>query len=74
MVNFYSVGKAIVALLALRAGDAKIFRNAGARVTDDALRSLVLATNLLAVEVHQSALTSSDLSMDLFSSMSSRPA
>lgn len=36
-----------LALLGLRAGDAKIIRNAGARVTDDALRSLVLAVNLL---------------------------
>lgn len=38
-----------LALLGLKAGDAKIIRNAGARVTDDALRSLVLATNLLGV-------------------------
>jgi carbonic anhydrase len=38
-----------LALLGLRAGDAKIIRNAGARVTDDALRSLVLAVNLLGV-------------------------
>jgi carbonic anhydrase len=30
-------------------GDAKIIRNAGARVTDDALRSLVIAVNLLGV-------------------------
>jgi len=36
-----------LAMLGLRAGDAKIIRNAGARVTDDALRSLVLAVNLL---------------------------
>jgi carbonic anhydrase len=36
-----------LALLGLRAGDAKIIRNAGARVTPDALRSLVLAVNLL---------------------------
>src|SRR5437867_3647130 len=36
-----------LALLGLRPGDAKIIRNAGARVTDDALRSLVLAVNLL---------------------------
>lgn len=36
-----------LAMLGLRPGDAKIIRNAGARVTDDALRSLVLATNLL---------------------------
>jgi len=38
-----------LAMLGLRAGDAKIVRNAGGRVTDDALRSLVLATNLLGV-------------------------
>jgi carbonic anhydrase len=38
-----------LAMLGLRPGDAKIIRNAGARVTDDSLRSLVLATNLLGV-------------------------
>src|SRR5947207_10618423 len=38
-----------LALLGLRAGDAKIIRNAGARVTGDALRSLVIAANLLGV-------------------------
>jgi carbonic anhydrase len=38
-----------LAMLGLRAGDAKIIRNAGARVTNDALRSLVLAVNLLGV-------------------------
>jgi len=38
-----------LAMLGLRPGDAKIIRNAGARVTDDALRSLVLAANLLGV-------------------------
>lgn len=38
-----------LALLGLRPGDAKIIRNAGARVTDDALRSLILAVNLLEV-------------------------
>jgi carbonic anhydrase len=38
-----------LALLGLRAGDAKIIRNAGARVTGDALRSLVIAVNLLGV-------------------------
>jgi carbonic anhydrase len=38
-----------LAMLGLRAGDAKIIRNAGARVTDDALRSLVLVVNLLGV-------------------------
>jgi carbonic anhydrase len=39
-----------LASLGLRPGDAKILRNAGARVTDDALRSLVLAVNLLGVD------------------------
>ena len=38
-----------LALLGLEAGDAKIIRNAGARVTGDSLRSLVLAVNLLGV-------------------------
>src|SRR3954447_17268964 len=38
-----------LAMLGLRPGDAKILRNAGARVTADALRSLILATNLLGV-------------------------
>lgn len=37
-------------LLGLRPGDAKILRNAGARVTTDVLRTLVLATNLLGVQ------------------------
>jgi carbonic anhydrase len=36
-------------LLGLKAGDAKILRNAGARVTDDVLRTLVLAVHLLNV-------------------------
>ncbi len=36
--------------LGLQPGDAKILRNAGARVTDDVLRTLVLATYLLGVE------------------------
>src|SRR3954452_23214750 len=36
-------------MLGLQPGDAKIIRNAGARVTDDALRSLILAANLLDV-------------------------
>jgi carbonic anhydrase len=39
-----------LAMLGLRPGDAKIIRNAGARVTKDALRSLVLAANLLGVQ------------------------
>jgi len=37
-------------MLGLHPGDAKIMRNAGARVTPDVLRSLVLATRFLAVE------------------------
>jgi carbonic anhydrase len=36
-------------MLGLSKGDAKILRNAGARVTDDVLRTLVLATHLLGV-------------------------
>lgn len=39
-----------LAMLGLGRGDAKIIRNAGARVTEDALRSLVLAVNLLGVD------------------------
>lgn len=37
-------------MLGLVPGDAKILRNAGARVTDDVLRTLVLASYLLGVE------------------------
>lgn len=37
-------------MLGLVPGDAKIIRNAGARVTQDALRSLILAVNLLEVD------------------------
>jgi carbonic anhydrase len=37
-------------MLGLRFGDAKILRNAGARVTDDVLRTLVLASYLLGVD------------------------
>jgi carbonic anhydrase len=37
-------------MLGLSPGDAKVLRNAGARVTDDVLRGLVLATNLLNVD------------------------
>jgi carbonic anhydrase len=37
-------------MLGLEPGDAKIMRNAGGRVTEDVLRSLILATNLLGVE------------------------
>lgn len=36
-------------MLGLSPGDAKIMRNAGARVTDDVLRTLVLAVHLLGV-------------------------
>lgn len=36
-------------MLGIAPGDAKIFRNAGARVTPDSLRSLTLATHLLDV-------------------------
>ena len=39
-----------LAMLGLAPGDAKILRNAGARVTDDVLRTLVLATYLLGVD------------------------
>jgi carbonic anhydrase len=39
-----------LAMLGLAPGDAKILRNAGARVTDDVLSTLVLATFLLGVE------------------------
>ena len=38
-----------LAMLGLAPGDAKILRNAGARVTEDVLRTLVLATYLLGV-------------------------
>jgi len=39
-----------LAMLGLRAGDAKILRNAGAQVTDEVLATLVLARYLLGVE------------------------
>jgi carbonic anhydrase len=39
-----------LAMLGLAKGDAKILRNAGARVTSDVLRTLVLATHLLGVD------------------------
>lgn len=39
-----------LAMLGLAPGDAKILRNAGARVTDDVVRTLVLAHYLLGVE------------------------
>jgi carbonic anhydrase len=39
-----------LAALGLEPGDAKILRNAGARVTDDVLRTLVLASYLLGVD------------------------
>lgn len=37
-------------MLGLAPGDAKILRNAGARVTDDVVRTLVLASYLLGVD------------------------
>jgi carbonic anhydrase len=37
-------------MLGLKPGDAKIMRNAGGRVTDDVLRSLVLAVHMLDVD------------------------
>ena len=37
-------------VVGMRSGDAKILRNAGARVTEDVLRTLVLATYLLNVD------------------------
>jgi carbonic anhydrase len=39
-----------LALVGMKQGDVKILRNAGARVTDDVLRTLVLATYLLGVD------------------------
>ncbi|MEO6503662.1 MAG: carbonic anhydrase [Jatrophihabitantaceae bacterium] len=39
-----------LAMLGLDKGDAKILRNAGARVTEDVLRTLVLAVHLLGVD------------------------
>ena len=39
-----------LAAVGMRAGDCKILRNAGARVTQDVLRTLVLATYLLGVD------------------------
>jgi len=39
-----------LAMLGLSVGDAKVLRNAGARVTDEVLRTLVLAVHLLAVD------------------------
>ncbi len=39
-----------LAILGLEAGDAHVLRNAGARITDDVLRSLVKSVNQLGVE------------------------
>ena len=39
-----------LAVVGMHSGDAKILRNAGARVTEDVLRTLVLATYLLGVD------------------------
>jgi carbonic anhydrase len=38
-----------LAIVGMKSGDVKILRNAGARVTDDVLRTLVLASHLLGV-------------------------
>ncbi len=38
-----------LSVVGMRSGDAKILRNAGARVTEDVIRTLVLATYLLGV-------------------------
>jgi carbonic anhydrase len=40
----------VFAALGLRLGEAHIIRNAGGRVTDDALRSLALSTNVLGTD------------------------
>jgi carbonic anhydrase len=39
-----------LAVVGMHAGDAMVVRNAGARVTDDVLRTLVIATTLLGVD------------------------
>ncbi|MFM8921842.1 MAG: beta-class carbonic anhydrase [Candidatus Nanopelagicaceae bacterium] len=39
-----------LSVVGMRSGDAKILRNAGARVTEDVLRTLVLGTYLLGVD------------------------
>jgi carbonic anhydrase len=39
-----------LSVMGMKSGDAKILRNAGARVTEDVLRTLVLATYLLGVK------------------------
>jgi carbonic anhydrase len=39
-----------LSVMGMKSGDAKILRNAGARVTEDVLRTLVLATYLLGVD------------------------
>jgi carbonic anhydrase len=39
-----------LSVVGMRSGDAKILRNAGARVTEDVLRTIVLATYLLNVD------------------------
>ncbi len=41
----------VFAVLGLHLGEAHVIRNAGARVTDDVLRSLALSTKVLGVEV-----------------------
>jgi len=49
-------------MLGLRPGDAKILRNAGGRVTPDALRSLVFATTFLGV-THVAVMHHSDCAL-----------
>jgi hypothetical protein len=44
-----------LSIMGMKSGDAKILRNAGARVTEDVLRTLVLATYLLGVKKIQTA-------------------
>ncbi len=41
-----------LSVVGMNSGDAKILRNAGARVTEDVLRTLVLATYLLERQSH----------------------
>ena len=45
----WTPGSIPLSIVGMEVGDVKILRNAGARVTDDVLRTLVLATHLLGV-------------------------
>ncbi len=61
-------------MLGLAPGDAKIMRNAGARVTDDVLRTLVLASYLLGVDrvmvvAHTSCRMAVDAEQDVHSAI-----